>query len=137
MNTNDSFSIAALKMLLSAVSIVIMLPMVENVTDISFYVTVSVYVLGKFIELVANISDRPLKIFFVIYIAGVIVGIVAVSMCFYAFAISSNGSENQITLIYNQVLLILTLAFGFIDIANFVYCICKLNYTKNKLNHFN
>lgn len=86
MNTKDSFTISAFKMLLSIVALVIILPMVDNLTDISFYVTVSVYVLGKFIDLISKIIERQLKIFYIIYIAGAIVGMLAVAMCFYAFA---------------------------------------------------
>lgn len=136
MNTKDGFTISAFKMLLSIVALVIMLPMVDNLTDISFYVTVSVYVLGKFIELVSKITERQLKVFFVIYIAGAIVGMLAVAMCFYAFANVdiSNGVSNTIT--YNWILMGMTIAFCFIDIADFVYCICKLSYTKKKLQQF-
>lgn len=136
MNTKDGFTISAFKMLLSIVALVIMLPMVDNLTDISFYVTVSVYVLGKFIELVSKITERQLKIFYVIYITGAIVGMLAVAMCFYAFASTdvSNGISNTIT--YNWILIIMTIAFCFIDIADFVYCICKLSYTKKKLQQF-
>ena len=48
MNTKESFGISAFRMLLSVISLVIIIPMVWNVSDISLYVTVSVYVLGKF-----------------------------------------------------------------------------------------
>lgn len=132
MHTEDNFTVSSFRMLLSVVAIIIMLPLVDNLTDLSFYVTVSVYVLGKFIELVAKISERQLKIFYIIYICGVLLGMLAISMCFYAFA--SGGPS---TLKYNQTLIVITIAFGFIDIADFVYCICKLSYTKNKLKQFN
>ncbi len=136
MNTKDNFTISAFKMLLSIVALVIILPMVTNVTDHSFYVTVSVYVLGKYIELVSKITERQLKIFYMIYIIGTIVGILAVAMCFYAFADTnvSNGVSNTLT--FNWILMGMTVAFCFIDIADFVYCICKLSYTKKKLQHF-
>lgn len=136
MNTKDSFTISAFKMLLSIVALVIMLPMVDNLTDVSFYVTVSVYVLGKFIELVSKITERQLKVFYIIYIMGVIVGMLAVAMCFYAFANIdvNNGISNTIT--YNWILMGMTIAFCFIDVADFVYCICKLTYTKKKLQQF-
>lgn len=133
MNTKDGFTISAFKMLLSIVSLVIILPMVDHLEDISFYVTVSVYVLGKFIELISKIMERQLKVFYIIYILGAIIGILAVAMCFYAFADTdtSNGISNTIT--YNWILMIMTIAFCFIDIADFIYCICKLTYTKKKL----
>lgn len=136
MNTKDGFTISAFKMLLSIVALVIMLPMVDNLTDISFYVTVSVYVLGKFIELVSKITERQLKVFYIVYIAGTIVGMLAVAMCFYAFANIgiSNGISNTLT--YNIILMCMTIAFCFIDIADFVYCICKLSHTKKKLKQF-
>lgn len=130
MNTNDSFSISAFKMLLSVLSLVIIVPMTDNLNDISFYVIISVYVLGKFIDLVAKISQRQLKIFFVIYIVGIIVSIIIVAMCFLGFAYENvkNGITN--TFSYNKCLIFLTEAICFVDIADFVFCICKLNYTK-------
>ncbi|MDE7432559.1 MAG: hypothetical protein K2N34_11700 [Lachnospiraceae bacterium] len=136
MNTKDNFAISAFKMLLSIVALVIMLPMIDNLTDNSFYVTVSVYVLGKFIELVSKITERQLIVFYIIYIGGTIVGMLAVAMCFYAFANTdvSDGISNTIT--YNWILMGMTIAFCFIDIADFIYCICKLSYTKKKLQQF-
>lgn len=136
MNTNDSFSISAFKMLLSVLSLVIIVPMIDNLDDISFYVTISVYVLGKFIDLVAKISQRQLKVFFIVYILGVIISIIIVAMCFLGFAYEDvkNGITN--TLSYNKCLIYLTTAICFIDIADFVFCICKLNYTKKKLHQF-
>lgn len=137
MSTKDGFIISSFKLLLSVVAIVIMLPMVDNLTDISFYVTVSVYVLGKFVELVDKVMGRPFKIFYVIYIIGIIIGVVAVSMCFYAFASSDGLGQNTFSLLYNQILLIMVFAFGFIDVADFVFCICKQTYTREKLKQFN
>lgn len=134
MNTTDSFSISALKMLLSTISIVIILPFVEDFTDISFYVTVSVYVLGKFIDLVAKISERNTKSFHNIYIVGVIIGIITVSMCFYAFA--SISAACSLTLAFNHCLLVLISGFFFIDIVDFMYSIMKLSYTKKALRQF-
>lgn len=134
MNTTDSFSISALKMLLSTISIVIILPFVEDFTDISFYVTVSVYVLGKFIDLVAKISERNTKSFHNIYIIGVIIGIITVSMCFYAFA--SISADCSLTLAFNHCLLVLISGFFFIDIVDFMYSIMKLSYTKKALRQF-
>lgn len=136
MNTKDNFTICAFKMLLSSMAVIIILPMVDNLTDISFYVTVSVYILGKFIELVSKITERQLKVFHYIYIAGIVVGMFAIAMCFYAFANTdaTDGISNTIT--YNWILMIMTIAFYFIDMADFVYCICKLNYTKKKLQQF-
>lgn len=137
MNTNDTFSVSAFRMLISILSLIIMLPMVGNLTDISFYVTVSVYVLGKFLDLSAKISQRQLKIYFVIYIVGVVVSIIIVTMCFFGFACTNvnNGITN--TLQYNKVLMFLTTSICFIDVADFVFCIYKLNYTKKKLHQFN
>ena len=134
MNTTDSFSISALKMLLSTISIVIILPFVEDFTDISFYVTVSVYVLGKFIDLVAKISERNIKSFHNIYIIGVIIGIITVSMCFYAFA--SISATCALTLAFNHWLLVLISGFFFIDIVDFVYSIMRLSHTKKALKQF-
>lgn len=137
MNTKDGFTISAFRMLLSVLSLVIILPMVDNLTDISFYVTVSVYVLGKFIDLVAKISQRQLKIFFIVYILGAVVSMVAVAMCFFGFANAdiSNGVTNTLT--YNKILLYVTALICFVDVADFVFCICKLSYTKKKLHQFN
>jgi len=137
MNTKDSFTISAFRMLLSILSLVIIIPMVDNLNDISFYVSVSVYVLGKFIDLVAKITQRQLKIFFVIYIFGAVASIVAVAMCFLVFADVGILSELTNTLIYNRVLLYVTTLICFIDVADFVFCICKLSYTKEKLHQFN
>lgn len=137
MNTNDSFSVSAFKMLFSLLSLVIMIPMVDDLKEIAFYVTISVYVLGKFIDLVAKISQRQLKVFFIIYICGVIVSMLVVAMCFLGFAYADveNGITN--TLEYNKCLIYLTTMICFIDVADFVFCICKLNYTKEKLHQFN
>lgn len=136
MNTKDSFPISAFKMLLSITALAIMLPMVDNLTDISFYVTVSVYVLGKFIELVSKITERQLKVFYIIYIMGTIVGILSVVMCFYAFASTGDSSRVSNTITYNWILMGMTIAFCFIDVIDFIYCICKLSYTKKKLQQF-
>lgn len=137
MVTKDSFTIVAFKVLLSIVSLVIMIPMIDNLTDISFYVTVSVYILGKFIDLVAKICQRQLKIFLMIYIAGVVVSILAVAMCFLGFANVdiSNGITN--TFSYNVLLLGLASLIGFVDVADFVLCICKMIDTKRRLQQFN
>lgn len=136
MNTKESFPISAFRMLLSVLSLVIIIPMVNNFTDISFYVSVSVYVLGKFIDLIARISQRQMKVFFRIYICGTIFSIVAVAMCFFGFANMnvSNGVSN--TLLYNNILLYVTTLICFIDVADFVFCVCKLSYTKKKLHQF-
>lgn len=136
MDTKEGFEITAFKMLLSVLSLIIMIPMVGILTDISFYVTVCVYVLGKFIELVSKITQRQIKLFFIIYMLGVIISIVVAGMCFLGFASTdvNNGITN--TLLYNQILLGLTTAICFIDVADFILCICKLSYTRKKLHQF-
>lgn len=136
MNTKDGFIISAFKMLLSVVTVAIILPMVDDVKSIAFYVTVSVYVLGKFVDLVAKIMERQIKLFFVIYLLGVIVGMLAVGMCFYAFASTNLANGISTTRTFNYVLLSATAVFCFIDIVDFVWCICKLYYTKKKLQQF-
>lgn len=137
MNTKESFGISAFRMLLSVISLVIIIPMVWNVSDISLYVTVSVYVLGKFIDLVAKIYQRQFRIIFDIYVIGVVISIVAVAMCFYGFA--SVNIPNGIThkMLYNVILIVVTTVICFTDVADFVVCICKLKYTKKKLQQFN
>lgn len=136
MNTNEGFSISAFRMLLSMVSLVIIFPMLGNFDDSSFYVSVSVYVLGKFIDLVAKISQRQLKIFFAIYIFGAVVSIAVVAMCFLGFANVDITNGITHTLLYNKIVLGATGFICFVDVADFVYCICKLCYTKNKLHQF-
>ncbi len=136
MNTKDGFTISAFKMLLSVVSLAIMLPMVDDLTNISFYVTVNVYVLGKFIDLVSKIMERQRKLFFIIYLIGVVIGMIAVGMCFFAFANTDIANGISFTLPYNYILLVMVTAFCFIDIADFVLCICKLNDTKQRLQQF-
>lgn len=137
MDTKEGFEITAFKMLLSVLSLIIMIPMVGILTDISFYVTVCIYVLGKFIELVSKITQRQMKLFFIIYMLGVIISIVVAGMCFLGFASTNvdNGITN--TLLYNQILLGLATAICFIDVADFILCICKLSYTREKLHQFN
>lgn len=134
MVTRDDFSTSALKMLLSAISLVIIFPIMDHTTDVSLYVTVSVYVLGKFIDLVAKVTQRQLLLFYIIYIGGIIVGIVAVSMCFYGFA--SMSETKTCSLFFNQVLIMLSACYCFIDVADFVYCIYRTIYTKKLLHHF-
>lgn len=109
MGTKDDFAVSALKVLLSAVSLAIMLPMMYNLDGVSFYATVSVYVLGKFVDLVAKLTEKQLKMLYVIYIAGIGVAIVAVALCFYAFA--SAGSTNSLSnaLCFNGTLMFLPL----------------------------
>lgn len=136
MNTKDGFTISAFKMLLSIVSLAIMLPMVDDLESISFYVAVSVYVLGKFIELIAKIMERQRKFFFVIYMVGVMIGMIVVGMCFFAFADTDFATGISKTTAYNYALLGLTVAFCFIDIADFVFCICRLYDTKRRLHQF-
>lgn len=133
----DGFIISAFKMLLSIIVLVIMLPLLESLDDFSIYATISVYVLGKFIELVSKIMERQLKMFYFIYIAGIIIGMSAIAMCFYAFANADiyNGYFN--TILYNCILMGMTTVFCFIDMADFIYCICKLSFTKKKLQQFN
>lgn len=137
MNTKDNFTISAFRMLLSVLSLVIIIPMMNNLEDISFYVSVSVYVLGKFIDLVAKITQRQLKIFFVVYVLGAVISIVAVAMCFLGFADVGIASGITNTLTYNKILLYVTTGICFVDVADFVFCICKLSYTKGKLHQFN
>lgn len=137
MNTKDNFTISAFRMLLSVLSLVIIIPMVNKLEDVSFYVSVSVYVLGKFIDLVAKITQRQLKIFFVVYILGASVSIVVVAMCFLGFANVGTSNELTNTILYNTTLLYATTLICFVDVAEFVFCVCKLSYTKRKLHQFN
>ncbi len=136
MNTKDSFTISAFRMLLSVLSLVIIIPMVDNLKDISFYVSVSVYVLGKFIDLIAKITQRQLKIFYVVYVWGAVVSMVAVAMCFLGFANVGIANELTNTLTYNRILLYVTTFICFVDVADFVFCVCKLSHTKEKLHQF-
>ena len=136
MNTKDGFMISAFKMLLSIVSLAIMLPMVVDLESISFYVTISVYVLGKFIELVAKIMERQMKYFFVIYMVGAVIGMIVVGMCFFAFADTAFATGISKTTAYNYALLGMTGAFCFIDITDFVFCVCRLGDTKRRLHQF-
>lgn len=135
-DTKDGFEIMAFKMLLSVLSLVIMIPMVDTLTDVSFYVSVCVYVLGKFVDLVAKINQRNFKLFFVIYILGLTISIIAAAMCFCGFASTNNTNEITNTLLYNRVLLGLVTAICFVDVSDFVFCICRLSYTRRKLHHF-
>lgn len=134
MVTKDDFSTSALKMLLSAISLVIIFPIIDHTNDVSLYVTVSVYVLGKFIDLVAKVTQRQFLLFYIIYIVGIIMGIVAVSMCFYGFA--SISETHECSLVFNQILVMFSACYCFIDVADFVYCIYRTIYTKNLLHQF-
>ena len=64
MNTKDNFAITAFRVLITSISIAIMFPFVEHTSNASFYVTIIVFVLGKFVEIVFSLSSRPLKIMF-------------------------------------------------------------------------
>lgn len=136
MNTKEGFEISAFRMLLSAASLAIMIPMVKVVVGISFYVTVCVYILGKFVDLVAKVKQRQNKLFFVIYIIGILISILAIGMCFWGFANAGTSETVTNTPMYNIILLIMAVAICAIDIADFIFCICRLNYTKEKLQQF-
>lgn len=134
MTLRDDFATAALKMLLSVISLVIIFPVVSNTTDISLYVTVSVFVLGKFVELVEKVTQRQLVLFYAIYIIGIFVGIVAVAMCFYGFA--AMPEDVTLSLEFNMVLVVFAACYCFIDLADFIYCLARTIYTKKQLHHF-
>jgi hypothetical protein len=136
MNTKDDFTILTFKMLLSALSLVIILPMMGNLIDTSFYVTVIVYILGKLVELVSKVPHRQPMCFFILYILGIIASIIAVAMCFFGL-VETNGSNSiTSTFGYNVILIILSAFVCFTDVADFTFGICKLCYTKRKLRQF-
>ncbi len=134
MTLKDDFSSAALKFLLSVISLVIIFPVISHTSDIALYVTVSVFVLGKFVDLLGKISQRQLALFYVIYILGIFVGIAAVAMCFYGFA--SMPEAKAFPIGFNITLVVLAAVYSFIDLADFVYCIVRTIYTKKQLHHF-
>jgi len=131
MNTKDNYMVVSFKMLLASIAIVIMIPMIDNTSDISFYVSVCVYVLGKFIDLLVKLSEKPIKQFFIVYQLGVIVGIVVISICFFVFA-----DMSVCTIKVNWALFILTVVFASIELMELIYCFCKLYNTKKKLKQF-
>lgn len=134
MTLKDDFSTSALKFLLSVISLVIIFPVVGHTSDIALLVTVSVFVLGKFVDLLSKVTQRQLALFYVIYILGIFVGVAAVAMCFYGFASISEAGEFSIS--FNITLVILSAIYSFIDLADFVYCIVRTIYTKKQLHHF-
>lgn len=58
MSTNDGFAILVLRVLLSVLALLIMVPMFDNSADVPFYVTVCVYLLGKLVDLAAKIMRK-------------------------------------------------------------------------------
>lgn len=141
MNTNDSFVVSAFRMMLSVLALIIMLPLVDNFTDVSFYVTVSIYLLGKFVDLVAKVTHKQLFLIYFICVIGMIICVVAIGMCFLGFA-SVGAAETGIvkmfvnTKPYNYTLIIATTLVCMVDVIDFIFCISKLNYTKQKLKQF-
>lgn len=137
MSTNNKFSICSFRTILSILAIVIMIPLAlynTDSSDISFYVTVSVFVLGKYVDLVEKVLDRPSRLYHFVYMLGIVIGILAVAMCFFAFV--GITLILSVKMIYDNALIVLTMFFCFIDIAEFIYYVCRLNYTKKLLYQY-
>lgn len=132
MNSKDNFQALTLRILLVIVSLAIMLPIVDD-SAISFYVTVSVFVLGKLIDLTEKIIDSRTKMFFTVYLIDIILGILILAMCFYGFANVDATKEGKFLIGYNYILLCMTTLFCVADIMEFVSGICRLYHTKHKL----
>ena len=130
----DDFSASSLKMLVSAVSLGVIFPVVTHTADVALYITVCVYVLGKFVDLVSKVSQRQLMLFYIIYIGGIAVGVIAVAMCFYGFANIVEAHSNSLT--FNFVLVVLCALYCFIDVADFVYSIFINVHTRTLLHQF-
>lgn len=130
----DDFSTSSLKMLVSAISLGVIFPVVEHTSDVALYVTVCVYVLGKFVDLVSKVSQRQLIMFYIIYIGGIAVGVLTLAMCFYGFATIVETGSNSLT--FNFILVGLCALYCFIDVADFVYSIFLNVYTRRLLHQF-
>ena len=130
----DDFSTSSLKMLVSAISLGVIFPVVEHTADVALYITVCVYVLGKFVDLVSKVTRRQLIMFYVIYIGGIVVGVLALAMCFYGFAHIVEVNSNSLT--FNFVLVGLCALYCFIDVADFVYSVFINVYTRELLHQF-
>lgn len=133
--SENNFSICSFRTILSIVTIVIIIPvamMNTGTTDISLYITICVFVLGKYVDLIAKILDRPSRLCFWIYIVGLIIGMMVVAMCFFAtLGIGYILSER---IIYDCILIAFTMFFGFVDVAEFINYLGKVVYTKEVLN---
>lgn len=127
MNTKDNFAITAFRVLITSISIAIMFPFVEHTSNASFYVTIIVFVLGKFVEIVFSLSSRPLKIMFKYYVAYIFLSIVIISMCFFSFLETNMTTESSAG--FNLILYCCTIALGFFDMFEFIYCTVKLYAT--------
>lgn len=131
MSSKDNFQVLTLRILLVIVSLAIMLPAVDDA--IAFYVTVSIFVLGKLIDLTEKISESRTKLFFAVYVIDIILGILILAMCFYGFADVDAAKAEEFFIVYNYILLGMTTVFCAADIIEFVSGICRLYHTKHKL----
>lgn len=130
----DDFATSALKMLLSVISLVIIFPVANKTGDIALCITVSVFMLGKLLDFISKVSQRQLLVLNIFYILGVIIGIVAIGMCFYGF--SAVTEKMELSLAFNGILVCLAASYSFIDLIEFIYCIARTIYTKALLHHF-
>lgn len=119
MNVKDSFSIMTFRMLLSVVSVSIIVPFFDDITDNSFYVTICVFVLGKFIDFIDKIVDRTRKDSFVLYLVGIMVAVMSITLCFYAFLCWGDDGFEVYAINYNVTLMLTALVLGTIDLLDF------------------
>ena len=127
--TKDEFVYSALRLLISIVSLVIMIPLFD---DISLYITALVFSLGKLIDVLEKLISQRQKSLFVVNVIMIFVAIIGISMSFYVLS----GGIAQSNTIYNIMLLVLNSVFCVFEIICFVHYICKLYYTKKALSHF-
>lgn len=142
MSTNDGFAILVLRVLLSVLALLIMVPMFDNSADVPFYVTVCVYLLGKLVDLAAKIMRKQFFLMLLIYMAGVIICIAAIGICFLGIASVGIVPENVVgkfvgTAPYNFSLIIMSALICLVDLIEFLFCLGRIMYTKKKLGQFN
>lgn len=94
MGMNDSFSTITFRILVTAISLAVMLPVFLINDGVSFYATISVFALGKLVDSITKITNREHPSLYWWFFSGIVVSILAVSMCFFAFA-SLNMPESD------------------------------------------
>ena len=134
MTVRDDLTTASLKTLLSIISLVIILPIIEYTESITLYITVCVFVLGKFVEVIQKCNHRQPVSYFCMYIVGILLGIIAISMCFYGFA--TIAEDNSLSSSFNYTLIAISAYYCFLDIADLLFCVARTIYTKHLLRHF-
>lgn len=130
----DDFSMASLKLLVSAISLAVIFPIVEDVSTVALYITVCVFIFGKFVDLISKMTQRQFLLFYFIYLVGIITGILALALCFFGCANIAENQKNALEL--NFWLVGFCSLYCAIDLADFVYNVYVTVYTKHLLHQF-